>query len=257
MPKVCTYNLSEDFKDASTEHGLRELGEVTSDDVQAVLEWFLLIDPVRNMEAEPYITIENGSTKVSIKLSGGKLFMTHARASEQGSMVVEISEVLQTISASAGHTPPHIPDHQQPHQSGDIRKSSSRLNQGIGLTMLLLGLALNGYTVYSAFYIDSVHRDPPITLISDPDQLDERRRLLTGTYSTGSEAGDRVITLFPDGRINIQEFGNKGRIRRQISKEYLPGNSEGRLLLRVKPHGCIEVVNRDTLLFFGDTYRRK
>jgi len=254
MPKVCTYNLSEDFKDASTEYGLRELGDLTNDDVQAVLEWFLLLDPVCNMEAEPYISIEGGGSKVTVRLSSGHLFMTQARASEQGSMVVEISDVLKAVGASPEFVLSHASEGPHPIEH---RKSSSRLNQGIGLTMLLLGLVLNGYTVFSAFYIDSVHRDPPLTLISDPDQLDERRKLLAGTYTTGSEPGDRSIILYPDGRVSIQEYGSKGRIRRQIFKEYLPGNSEGRVLLRLKPHGYIEVANRDTLVFFGDTYRRK
>jgi hypothetical protein len=254
MPKVCTYNLSEDFKDASTEYGQRELGEVTLDDVQAVLEWFLLLDPVRNMEAEPYVSIEGEQNKVTVRLSGGKLFMTQARASEQGSMVVEIPDVLKAISAHADFT--HFTT-AEGQQILEPRRPTSTLNQGIGLTMLLLGLALNGYTVYSALFIDSVHKDPSMTLISDPDQLDERRRLLAGSYATGNEAGDRMITLFPNGKLEIQEYGNKGRIRRQLTKEYLPGTSEGRLLLRLKPHGSIEVVNRDTLLFYGDTYRRK
>jgi len=254
MPKVCTYNLSEDFKDASTEYGLRELGDLTNDDVQAVLEWFLLIDPVCNMEAEPYVSIEGGGGKVTVRLSSGHLFMTQARASDQGGLVVEIPDVLKVVEGPSELEVPHAGEVPHPVEQ---RKSSSRLNQGIGLTMLLLGLVLNGYTVFSAFFIDSIHRDPPLTLISDPDQLDERRRLLAGTYTTGNEPGDRSITLYPDGRLNLQEYGNKGRIRRQISKDYLPGISEGRVLLRLKPHGYIEVVNRDTLLFFGDTYRRK
>jgi hypothetical protein len=37
--------------------------------------------------------------------------------------------------------------------------------------MLVVGLALNGYILYSVFYVESVNKKPEVKLLTDADEL--------------------------------------------------------------------------------------
>jgi hypothetical protein len=131
-------------------------------------------------------------------------------------------------------------------------KSPHRL---IALAILAAGLALNGYTLYSVFYIDSVNAQPSLMLLTQPAEITSTRQALAGSFSTGRNPGDRGIVVNPDGSVRFMEFGPKGN-RYETSDTYRLGRKEKTLCLATADNGVIEVMNPTSLRYYGDIYRR-
>ena len=68
--------------------------------------------------------------------------------------------------------------------------------------------------------------------------------------------GDRVIAIDAGGNVRLQELGAHGTVQSETAGTYRLGRRDRRLYLALADGGQIEVTNRDTLVYYRDTYRR-
>ena len=126
----------------------------------------------------------------------------------------------------------------------------------VGIVLIAAGLALVGFSLRSAWRIDDVNQTPPLTLLVDPAEIVQQEQALTGVFSTGDDEGDRAIVIDAGGKIRLQELGPRGAVPTETAGTYRFGRRDHKLYLQVANGGQIEAANRDTLVYYRDTYRR-
>lgn len=248
MFTVSLFNLSADARVASPRFGPRELGEVTEGDLLALLEAFSLLPTLQVHESEPQITIVSDAGKYIVRTGQGKLFLYDARDTAEPYVELTAAEIVREIGGTAAAEPAAgvAPDAAAPNRTP---------HRGIAICMLAAGLCLNGYTLYSVFYIDDVNQKPAVKVITDTTELASRQAAVIGRYATGSEAGDRYIVVGSDGRVRFGEI-SPGPARPESSDTYRIGRYEEQLCLTTPDSGVIDITGLNTLVYYRDIYRR-
>jgi hypothetical protein len=251
MYQVSTVNLSPDVSRADVAYGSAGLGELSAEALAALLDRFRHIDAVENHEADPHLVLEGPGGKFHVRTGQGRLFIYNARATTLEPYAElaahEIVEVLERREAAAASAAP-----EEPLSAPGAGVAPHR---GIAIAILLAGVGLNAYTLYSVFYSETVTEKPAITLVADATEAGSRQQELAGRYATGDRAGDRVITIQRDGRVQFSEIGTSGGIG-ENADTYKLGKHGPRLCLATPNSGVIDVLNLETLVYYRDTYRR-
>jgi hypothetical protein len=260
MFRVSTVNLSPDAGRSDPQAGTIELGDLSAAELVELLERFRHINPVENTDAEPHVVAFGRSGKFLVRTGRGKLYLYNARDTVEPYAELTAAEIVTQLERTAVTAPPFAtmsaadsvatataPQAVAPHRSAPHR--------GIAAAILVTGLALNGYTLYSVFYTESVNEQPAVTLVTDPAELASRQRELPGAYRTGEQPGDRIITIEPDGRVRFTEIGSKNSLVNNADT-YRIGRRAGKYCLTTADSGLIDIVDIDTLTYYRDTYRR-
>lgn len=249
MFNVTTVNLSSDTTIADVAFGSSVLGNLAEDEVIALLERFRRIDPLQNNESDPHLLIEANAGRFLIRTGRNKLFLYNARDTTQPYAELEPAELLRQIdraatSVAAAAAPSEI--------TPGVKAAP---HYGIAFAILVAGLALNGYTLYSVFYTETVNQKPPVTLLTAEDELRAREKEVVGTYATGEKPGDRVITVLADSTLRFSEIGARS-MGPENSDTYRLGRHDKKLCLLTLGSGVVDVVGVDTLSYYRDIYRR-
>jgi hypothetical protein len=133
---------------------------------------------------------------------------------------------------------------------------SRLIPNAIGVVLIAAGLTLVGSTLRSAFRIDDVNQTPPLAPLVDPAEIVQQEEVLAGVFTTGDDAGDRAIVIDVGGKVRLQELGAHGTVPLETAGTYRLGRRDRRLYLAIAHGGQIEAANRDTLVYYRDTYRR-
>ena len=141
------------------------------------------------------------------------------------------------------------------HRAGTGPRSRLVPN-AVGVVLMATGLTLVVTTISSAFRIDDVNQSPPLTLLADPAEMIQQEQALAGTFATGDDEGDRAIVIDVGGKIRLQELGPRGAVQLETAGTYRLGRRDRKLYLAIANGGQIEATNRDTLVYYRDTYRR-
>jgi hypothetical protein len=126
-------------------------------------------------------------------------------------------------------------------------------------------LVTAGYIILAAAFIaqavrgflrnDTVHEAIIVAPLDDPKELAARSRDAIGTYATGATPGERIILIEADGRVEFSEIGADPAIGRTVDSWQLA--RRGKMFCLPTPgSGVIDIINIDTLEYYGDTYRR-
>jgi hypothetical protein len=212
-----------------------------------LLDAFTEIDAVQNEEFDPHILIATRGVKLIIRTSRGRLQVYDARDHAAPAVEMTAPAVLERLNQVPESTSPLPQDAGQP--------SPSAPHRGIAFAMLLVGLALNGYILYSVFYVESVNKKPDVMLITDADEAKARQAALVGIYATGSRMGDRVIEVQASGQVRFYEIGAKGPIN-DTKDSYRIGRHDGLLCLSTVESGVVDLVG-DTIVYYRDIYQRR
>jgi hypothetical protein len=141
------------------------------------------------------------------------------------------------------------------HRAGTGPRSRLVLN-AVGVMLMAGGLTLVVTTLRSAFRIDDVNQSPPLVLLVDPTDMLQQEQALAGAFATGDDEGDRAIVIDIGGKVRLQELGSHGAVQLDTAGTYRLGRRDRKLYLAVAHGGQIEVTNRDTLIYYRDTYHR-
>jgi hypothetical protein len=247
MFKISTVNLSADTATAAADYGEQPLGELSAEELTALLERLRDIHPEQNAEADPHVLIAAPAGHFLVRTGQGKLLLYNARDHSAPYSELTAAQIVAQLHA--------IPA--APAATGETAASSPAPSphRGIAVAILVAGLALNGYTLYSAFYSESVSVKTAVTLLTDPAEIVAHGHDVVGTFATGGQNGDRVIVVSADGRVAFSEIGNP-RSASNTSDTYRLGRHAKRLCLSTADSGLIEVMNIDTVVYYRDVYKR-
>jgi hypothetical protein len=250
MFTVTTVNLAADTTTADIAFGSTDLGVLSTDEFIGLLERLTRIDAAQNSEADPHLLVTAAAGRFLIRTGQGKLYLYNARDTTQPYSEHTPAEIVAQLDRQLT-TPPFA----FTEAAAAANQPKAAPHYGIAFAILVAGLALNGYTLYSVFYTESVNEPPPVVLLTDPAELASRGRDVVGSYATGSQPGDRVITVTADGKIKFFEIGSKDGFLNNTDTFKL-GRHDKKFCLLTADSGVIDIVNPNTFLYYRDTYRR-
>jgi hypothetical protein len=136
-----------------------------------------------------------------------------------------------------------------------MNDSRTRSRNLLAVALLAAGLVLTFHAIRSALRIETIDPPPAVLPITESAEVAARRRDNAGRYATGSQPGDRVIVVSTDGKIAFTQLGAKQDFATNHDTFTL-ARREKKICLVTAASGVVDFVNSDTLLYYGDTYRR-
>jgi hypothetical protein len=234
---------------ADAELGSAELGALSPEEFLALLERFTRLDARQIHDADPHLLVTAAAGRFLIRTGQGKLFFYNARDTTEPYSELSAAEIVEQLDRQL--TSPPFPM----ATSTAVKETKSAPHYGIAFAILVAGIALNGYTLYSVFYTESVNAPPNVILLTDATEIEARSREAVGTFATGTQPGDRVITITADGKIKFVEIGLKDGFANNTDTFRL-GRHDKKLCLLTIDSGVVDIVNPDILIYYRDTYRR-
>jgi len=250
MFNVTTVNLSPDTRTAIAGQEATALGDLSLEEFSALLERLREIDPVQNHEADPHLLVTSRAGKFIVRTGQGKLLLYDARDTTAPYAELTTGDIIAHLDR-----PSSLTDRLDPSADALAREAARTPSRGIAAAILIAGLLLNGYTLYSVFYTESVNEKPTVILLTEPAELSARLSDAVGTYATGSQPGDRVIVISVDGKIKFLEVGSRNSLS-DSSDTFRIGRHDTKLCLATAENGVIDVLNIDTLIYYRDIYKR-
>ena len=247
MYKVSTTHLGPDGRRANAVNESVDRGDMSASELTTLLEAFCEMDPVDNEEYDPSVVAAGRGAKLIIRTSRGRLQVYDIRDHSAPGIEMSVPRILERLD--------RVPDTHAPFSEESDQPPPTAPHRGIAFAMLVVGLALNGYILYSVFYVESVNKKPDITLITDADEAKSREAAIAGVYATGSHTGDRVIEVDAAGQVRFYEIGAKGPIN-DTRDTYRFGRHDGLLCISTGESGVVDLVN-DTLVYYKDVYQRR
>jgi hypothetical protein len=247
MYRVTSSHLGPDAR--RTRAGTENLdrGEMSEAELTALLDAFVDIDPADNEEHDPHIVVVGRSAKLIVRTSRGRLQVYDVRDHAAPAVEMTVPAIFQRLDKVVETTSPFAVEEHQPPPTAPHR--------GIAFAMLIVGLALNGYILYSVFYVESVNKKIEVKLLTDATEIKAKEDALGGVYATGSKTGDRVIEVDALGQVRFYEIGSSGPIN-DSKDTYRVGRHDGALCLTTEDSGVIDLVG-ETLVYYRDVYQRR
>ena len=249
MFTVTSVHLSADTSSADSRLGPSELGLLTPDELRSLLDQLRRIESPQPNVTDPHLVVTSAAGRFIIRTSQGNLFLHNARDTTEPSGLLSPEEIVAQLDSQITQALFAVPS------TPPASNSKGASHYAIVLSLVFAGLALNSYTIYSVFNIESVAQLPAVVVLTDLNERTTRGRDAIGSYATGSRSGDRVITIISDGKIRFSERGSPDAISINTDTFRL-GRRDKRLCLLTAESGVVDFVNPDTLLYYGDTYRR-
>lgn len=234
------------------------LGELSGPEVVVLLERLRTLPVEETAEIEPHLIIVGRAGKFHVRAGNQRLFLYNARDTIEPYAELSAIEILTQLDRTDVTAPPFAFSGGTA-VSATVAAAAARPaaapHRGIAAAILVAGLLLNGYTLYSVVYVDSVNHKPDVTLITNPGEAAAREKEILGTFATGSQKGDRVITILSGGRVKFSEVGKTGPLS-ESADVFEVAKRGSRLCLNTRDSGAIDVLNLETLVYYRDTYRR-
>jgi hypothetical protein len=256
MFRVSTVHLSADAATADPKLGTTELGEVSRASLRELLARLREVDESQIVDAEPHLVVTSPAGRFIVRTGRKKLFLYDARDSAQPYAELSAEEIVVLLERERVTRAPWPADEANPPPETAPAARRAAPHRGIAATILVAGLALNGYTLYSVFYTESVNVPPVVTLLTAPADIVARTNAVVGTYTTGDKPGDRTITVKADGSVNFSQLGSTNVLLNN-SDTYKVGKRDDKFCLSTVESGVIEIVDSDTVLYYRDVYKRR
>ena len=262
MFRVTLRNLDRAAAHAIIDLGETDLGLVSLTSLTTLLVNFGSIDAIENNDAEPEILIENRGARFLVRMSGRRLLLLNPRRPDQPPLALSPEEIIAELDgtaaaarhaavlASAATNPPFVPAPEEPAYTPPPRPSEAP-SKIMVIATAVLGMVV-GYQLLPAR--EPTARPDPAWLTED-DGVQAQLTSLVGIYVTGNKPGAHGIALATDGLKIFQV--NAVAAPSVVIDTYRIGRREGKVVLATnQPGGEIRVVDKDTLTYCGEDYRR-
>jgi hypothetical protein len=267
MFTVTVCNLSRDARTAIEGGGSVNLGTLSAEELTALLDQFIEIDALENSDHDPEIRVQSRRERFIIRTGQKKLFLQDARNLAEPAYVLTVAEILAELdgSAAAKRTVPPmamaVSSEAAPEDAGtappmEITPMPVVPARPWPLGLIGVVLALGGYVAYSEWSADrgSSDRADFAPLTAAERQAEDSS--LTGVYSTGSEPGQHGIVILGDGKLKLFQVYAQAAPG-VVYGSYRFGRVDGKLCLATdQPGGLIKVIDRESLEFCGEIYKR-
>lgn len=242
---VSTFGLSPDLKRIDPLFGNINRGDVSRQALRIALEAYRQIETQWGPSVSRIVIKSEMGT--FIVHAGGKQLTLATKdpdpAAPQGVPVTtaEIMGRLEQAPVDTAVAPRPTPE------------SPSRSAATLGL--ICVGVVLIVQAVKPLFSPEKPRPGADVTLVTTLAELKTRRQAVAGIYATGQKLGDRHLMVSPDGHIVFSELGPRQSIAAGADS-YRLGQRGQQTCLVTPRSGVIEAVDANTLVYYGDTYRR-
>lgn len=266
MFHVTLVNLSADARTAIDGGGPVNLGQLSSGELVALLDTFAELDAVENMKVDPEVRVQSRRDRFVIRTGQKKLFLQDARNLSEPAYVLSTSEIIAELdgSAAAKRTAPPVPLAFTPGEwagSGEAASVTEIAPRPVvpprpwPFALMGLVLLLGGYVAYSHWTTAAGAAQPALAPLTTAERLAEDSSL-TGVYTTGGEPGKHGIIILGDGKLKLFQVSARAAPG-VVYGSYQFGRLDNKICLATdQPGGLIKVLNRDSLEFCGEVYKR-
>jgi hypothetical protein len=247
MYRVTSSHLGPDARRTQNATENLDRGEMNAAELTVLLDAFVDIDPSDNEEHDPHIVVVGRGAKLIVRTSRGRLQVYDVRDHAAPAVEMTAAGIIQRLDKTMETSSPFAVEEPLPVPTAP--------HHGIAFAMLIVGLALNGYILYSVFYVESVNKKVEVKLITDATEIKTKEATLAGIYGTGNKTGDRVIEVDSYNQVRFYEIGSKGPIN-DSKDSYSIGRHDGILCLTTEESGVIDLIG-DTLVYYRDVYQKR
>jgi hypothetical protein len=255
---ITLHHLAPDAKQAGRAFPDVERTKVDSAGLQALIEAIAALAPACDYTTAPELRITTETRgKFIVQVKNGQVKVTSWSVKAAAATLTPDEIFALVTGTEAPVEKQELVTHSTPAAGRPARQKMPRRNAVI---LLVVGIVTaNALTAWMAL------RPPPglpaeilpAYRVLDPDY---GRRVLAdyaGIYETGGNPGDRELTLFNDGRIKWVTFGPGRTAADVLMLTVQPAESRGKSVLVANNGGMVEMKDALSVVYFGDTYRRK
>jgi hypothetical protein len=246
---VKLHHLAVDAKEARANLPDVELADVSPKQLRRLLDALATLAPNVHYPLAPSVRIDGPHGQFLVQTQDGKVRVTSWSAQAGVENLTPERILAMIMGAEADTTQP--PDDASVGWWGGLSR---------GGRIALLAIAIVGSNAATAWMLT---RPAPVPTSLLPEHRfvdrDRAQRMLAefaGDFATGAAAGDRRLTIQPDGALRWITLGANGAAAEQTTLKARAAESRGHAVLVADNLGMIEMKDPITLVYFGDTYRR-
>ncbi|HUR57083.1 MAG TPA: hypothetical protein VM029_05210 [Opitutaceae bacterium] len=253
---VTLHHLAPEAKQAGRTFPDLERTKVGAPELRRLVDALAVIAPNCEYAVSPELRITGARGKFIVQVKNCQVQVTSWSVKTGGGALTP-AEIFNFITGA--ESPTEEPVCAAPAIAPGEEQKQNRSRRGAVVLLVMSIIAANTVTAWMALR-------PPAGL---PDQImpayrlidpDFGRRVLAdfaGIYETGGNVGDRELTLFADGRVKWVRFGPGRSPEESQMVTAQPADSRGKSVLVTENGGMIEQKDALSVIYFGDTYRRK
>ena len=245
---VTLHHLAPDVTRAAKELPDVELPDVAPEKLRKLLEALATLAPKVEYPAAPEMRITAAEGRFLVQVKEGKVRFTSWSLRTGGSDLTP----AQIIAAITGE--PLDERAGAGASGGSGGKPGSRVAKVALLAAVILGS--NGATAWMLMRPPPEPMLPPYRLL-DPEPAQRLFERVAGTYETGGTEGDRRLVIGRDGAVHWGKFGTNGALVDDTLFTATAAESKGQPALFTTGHALIEIRDPVTVVFYGDTFKRK
>ena len=242
---VATYGLSPDYTRLDPAFGHVNRGDLPRARLLEVLELCRQLDTDWG-PAAVRIVIEGDTGMFIVSLGRKQLWIARENDPPAQRLAVTAQQVIERVEQPIKITvaPPPRPVEPISHSA-------------MTLVLLCTGVILLVVALKPVFSPEITPLSPPVDVepVTDPADREARQAAVRGLFATGQQTGDRHLTISADGYVVFAELGPRQSLGAGADSFTIVRRDQQTGLLTTRS-GLIEAIDRNTLLYFGDTYRR-
>jgi hypothetical protein len=248
---VTLHHLAPDLKQAGVHFADIERAGVTPEKLHTWLEALARLAPKSEYPVVPELRIAAPRGRFLVQAKNGQVRLTSWSSSEGGTDLTPeriYSLIMGTDAAEAASFAIEL---------SDLGNGRSRAKK-----MALLAVAILASNAVTAWVL--MRPPPPIPTSILPEyqvvSAEPAQRILAtfaGDYETGTADGDRGLRIGADGALHWIRFGPNRSIAEETGLKAQPAESKGQPVLVADNHGMISMQDAITVVYFGESYRRK
>lgn len=248
--KVSTRQLSTDLATAGPEHDPRELGQLSASQLNPLLTKLTAFTPEKLIDADPHLVVSGRRGRFLVRPSRGKLRLFDANDLNRDPLEIGAAEVASYLDGSELK-----PVEATAEVSGGV-PDATNTRMGLVVALLLASFTMVGASAYLTFKPTTIDADVTYTAIA-ADQLSAFRQQFTGTFSTGTGDGSRMLTFRADGSVKFIEHGPDHAVVDERDDTYQLVLRDNTPVARTTRLGPIDLRNATTLFYAGEVYTRQ
>lgn len=253
--KVACRELSADLGTADVTESGCELGSLSAGELTGLLVKLAALDPTTFGEADPHLLVSSRRGRFIVKPGRGKLLLRST--GEQDAAYFELP-VDQTPAYLDGKDPV-AGSLSEPAAIAAEPTGTWRSNPALAVAMFVVAAALVASSAFLTFRTDEVDPVSAYTPVTAAGDVAAVRQKIIGTFATGDEPDDRTLVVRADDTLTYQEpaAGAEAPDERSGPFAVMRRRSDQVTVLRVEGFGTIEVRADGSLLYAGESYRRR
>lgn len=246
---VTLHHLAGDAKRADASLPDTELMGITSKQLGALLAALAKLAPTVAYPTAPELRIAAAEGRFLVQVKEGRIRFTSWALRTGGSELTP----AQILAAITGDDVVDAAEFSDGGSSGGGRKRRPR-----AAVIALLALVIVGSNAMTAWTLTRPAPDllPPYRLL-EPEPAQRLLAEVAGTYETGGAEGDRRLVIARDGAVQWAKFGAGRALEEETALTTQGAQSDGQPALLTSARALIEIKDPLTLVYYGDTYRRK